>query len=106
MPTKYNKLIRDKILAGLDKKGIPYKSHIADDAEYNEKLFLKVLEESAEVATEESDDKIKEEIADLLEVIEAIKKFKNFSDEEIEEIRLKKLEEKGGFEKRIILDES
>lgn len=100
--TIYNKLIRDKILEILDKKGVVYRKHIADKKEYEEKLFEKLIEESKEVAKAKN----MEEIADLLEVIEAIKKFKNFSSEEIDNIRLEKLKERGGFEKRIILEES
>ena len=106
MATTYNKLIRDKILDMLDAKGLSHTEHIATDTEYEEKLFAKLLEEAAEVATEESADKLKEEIADLLEVIEAIKVLKGFSTSDIESLRLQKLEERGGFERRIILETS
>ncbi len=106
MATIYNKLIRDKVLDILDKKGIAHKSHIADDQEFEEKLFLKLLEEAAEVATEEDSEKLKEELADLLEVIEAIKSHKGFTTAEIEETRLAKIAERGSFDKRIILEES
>ena len=41
------------------------------------------------------------ELADILEVIEAIKKLPEFSD--VESIKNEKLQEKGGFEKKIIL---
>jgi predicted house-cleaning noncanonical NTP pyrophosphatase (MazG superfamily) len=106
MTTTYNKLIRDKVLTILDTKGISHTEHIAGDEEYEQKLMAKLLEKAAEVATEESDEKQKEELADLLEVIEAIKELKGFTTEEIEDIRLDKLDERGGFTKRIILEES
>jgi len=44
-------------------------------------------------------------IADILEVVYAIATFKNISKVQLEEIRKKKFEERGGFEKRIILEE-
>jgi predicted house-cleaning noncanonical NTP pyrophosphatase (MazG superfamily) len=86
----------------LDKKGISYKSHIADESEYRERLYEKLLEEAGELVKDHN----KEELADLLEVIEAIKKLNTWSTAEIEEIRLKKREEKGHFEDPLILDES
>lgn len=40
-----------------------------------------------------------EELADIIEVIEAVKKLPEYQN--VEEVRTKKLEEKGGFEKRL-----
>jgi predicted house-cleaning noncanonical NTP pyrophosphatase (MazG superfamily) len=102
MTTTYNKLVRSKILEILDAKGITHKSHIADKAEYGEKLYEKLVEESGELAK----DRNKEELADLLEVIEAVKKMNSWDTQEIEEIRLKKRSERGDFESPIILEES
>ena len=102
MATKYNKLVRDRIPELLNEKKIPYKSRIATKEEYEQYLFAKLLEETGEVIG----DKSREEIAVLLEVVEAIKQLKGYTTEEIEQIRLKKKEERGGFEKRIILEES
>jgi len=42
-----------------------------------------------------------EELADVVEVVEALKKLHEYSD--VESIRQKKLEERGGFDKKIIL---
>jgi len=42
----------------------------------------------------------------LLEVISAVADYKRFDRAEIEKIRNKKAEERGGFQDRIILDES
>lgn len=47
-----------------------------------------------------------EEFADIQEVLRAIAEYKHFDLQEIEEIRKRKLEERGGFKERIILDES
>jgi predicted house-cleaning noncanonical NTP pyrophosphatase (MazG superfamily) len=86
----------------LENKKIPYKSHLADSAEYTEKLYEKLIEEAQELAK----DRNKEELADLLEVIEAVKKLNGWMSQEIEEIRLKKLQERGSFEEPVILEES
>lgn len=97
MKESYNKLVRDKIPEHLDSKGIPYEKRIANPEEYKEELFKKLDEEIKEFL----EAKNSEELADILEVIEAIKKLPEFSD--VEEIKNKKLEEKGGFENKIIL---
>lgn len=100
--TKYNKLVRDAIPDIIKDKGRDCLFHIADDKEYEEKLFEKLGEEVAEVQK----DRNAEEVADLLEVIDAVIRYKNFDRAEIEQIKKEKLEKRGGFAKRIILDES
>ncbi|MDB5254800.1 MAG: hypothetical protein JWL92_176 [Candidatus Nomurabacteria bacterium] len=100
--TIHNKLVRDGIPALLEKKQEPYKSHIADDLEYSDKLYAKLIEEAGEVAK----DRNKEEVADVLEVLLSLIKLNGWSMNEIEEIRLQKLQKLGGFEDRIILEES
>lgn len=99
---KYGKLVRDKIPEYIEKKGEKVIFHIADEAEYWEKLKEKLLEEVKEFVEAES----VEELADLLEVIDAIAAYKKFDIKEITEIKEKKAKERGRFLKRIILDES
>src|SRR5437773_492530 len=99
---KYHKLVRDKIPSLLKSKGIPYKSHIADEGEYWAKLKLKLGEEVAEFTTEESI----EEMADIFEVVHAINQAKGWSWDEVDKVRQKKFDDRGGFEKKIILEES
>ncbi|MBI4085261.1 MAG: nucleoside triphosphate pyrophosphohydrolase [Candidatus Liptonbacteria bacterium] len=99
---KYNKLVRDKIPKYIKNKSGKPVTHIAGDAEYWERLKEKLLEEATEFNKEESI----EELADILEVIDAISDYKKFNKREIENAKSKKAEEKGKFEKRIILDES
>jgi len=94
---KYNKLVRDNIPELLDSKGISYEKRIASIEEYKEELIKKLDEEINEFMESKSI----EELADIIEVIEALKKLTEFSD--VEEIRIKKLNEKGGFKKKIIL---
>lgn len=99
---KYNKLIRDKIPEYIKSKGGMPITHIADEVEYWQKLKEKLLEEIEEFEKKENS----EEFADILEVLDAIADYKGFDKEEMQRIKEKKAEERGKFQKRIILDES
>ena len=99
---KYNKLVRDKIPEYIRKKGENPITHIADDAEYWQKLKDKFLEEFEEFKKDENI----EELADILEGIDAIVDYKGFDKDEIIKTKEKKAEERGKFKDRIILDES
>lgn len=99
---KYNKLVRDKIPEIIRKKGDVAITHIADDAEYAQKLKEKLLEEVREFQDAETVD----ELADILEVLDAIIDFKKFDRGEVQRVKAKKAEERGAFKERIVLDES
>jgi len=94
---KYNKLVRDKIPQHLDSKGVLYEQRIATEEEYRVELLKKLGEEIAEFLRTPSI----EELADIMEVIDAIKRLQEFAD--IDSVKTRKLRERGGFEKRIIL---
>ena len=93
----YTKLVRDKIPKILDKKGVLYEKRIASDEEYRAELVKKLGEETEEFLKDNSP----EELADVIEVIEALKKMTDY--ENVEEVRRKKLEDRGGFDQKIIL---
>lgn len=93
----YNKLVRDKIPERLDAKGIPYEKRIATETEYREELIKKLVEEAHEFSEEGSI----EELADVCEVVAALQTLPEYAD--VESVRLKKLEERGGFIERFIL---
>lgn len=97
MKKYYNKLVRDKIPEHLDSKGISYEKRIANEEEFKQELIKKLDEEIKEFM----EDKSIEELADIVEVISALKKLPEFAN--LEEVKNKKLEEKGGFDKKIIL---
>ncbi|MEK9173273.1 MAG: nucleoside triphosphate pyrophosphohydrolase [Patescibacteria group bacterium] len=99
---KYNKLVRDKIPDIIKTKGGTPKTHCATNEEYLSKLEDKLREEMEEFLK----DKNPEELADILEVIKAFANLQNLTLADIEKIRERKAKERGGFEKRIILDES
>ena len=77
-------------------------SHIADDPEYWEKLKEKFVEEVNEFIKAENSD----ELADVLEVIDAIIDYKKIDKNELKIIKEKKVEKRGAFKDRVILDES
>lgn len=99
---KYNKLVRDKIPEYIISKGGKPITHIADNAEYWQKLREKLQEEVNEFLEAES----AEEFADVWEVLDAIADYKKFNKEEVEKIKNKKADERGKFKDKIILDES
>ena len=102
MMIKYNKLVRDKIPEIIEQKGGKCTIRIADEKEYCEKLVSKLREETDEFIEAQNE----EELADLLEVIDAVIECKKFDRKKIELVRNKKAEERGRFEKRIILEEA
>lgn len=96
----YNKLVRDNIPEIIKSKGSNPIIHIADDEEFEVALRNKVQEEVNEFL----ENVCIEEAADILEVIQALCDFKKVDLSNLEEVRKKKVEERGGFEKRIILE--
>jgi predicted house-cleaning noncanonical NTP pyrophosphatase (MazG superfamily) len=98
---KFNKLVRDKIPEIIKSNGEKPLTHVADDKEYWERLKEKLSEEVGEFSRNSNE----EELADVLEVIEGICEFKKFDKEEIENIKKEKVEKRGKFKERIILEE-
>jgi len=102
------KLVRDKIPEIMLKEGKnPITKTIKDDAEYFSALTDKLLEEVQEfiVASAENNNKhAMHELADIAEVVEAICAFKKYQADVIEGYKVAKKQERGGFEKRILLE--
>lgn len=96
--THNNKLVRDKIPEILDAKGVSYDVRTADtNEEYRSELLKKMREEFEEF----SEAWAIEELADILEVIEALTALPEYSN--VHALRLQKKEERGGFEKRLVV---
>lgn len=94
----YDKLVRDKIIDILRKKGLSFRVHtISSDLEFKRRLFDKLKEESKELF-EKPDSS--EEFADIIEVIRALKPFFPGWEEKAD----KKKEERGGFDGRVVLE--
>ena len=100
MTKTHNKLVRDLIPEIIQKSGNKAIIRTLNDQEYGEMLEKKLLEEANEYIT----DKTVEELADILEVVYALAYLKGATKEEVEGLRIKKAEERGGFEKKIFLE--
>ncbi len=98
----YNKAIRDKVPEIIKKDGYSCNVKKLSDEQFLIEIEKKLSEEVAEY----QNDKNPEELADILEVIYRIAKLKGISKEELENIRIKKVEERGGFEKNLFLIDS
>ena len=97
----YNKLVRDKIPAIIEKDGKICTTEILSDEEYLKMLDAKLDEELAEYHKDQN----VEELADLLEVIYAVAGARGYSIAELEQVRLEKAEQRGAFKEKIILKE-
>ena len=97
----YNKLVRDRIPEIIEKTGKRCEIEILNDEEYLKAIDAKLDEELAEYHKEQN----LEELADLLEVIYAAALARGYSLEELENIRIRKAQERGAFNKRILLKE-
>lgn len=99
--TKCNKLVRDYIPEIISAEGRKCSYEILSQGRYIELLDAKLCEE----LTEYQKSKSLEELADLVEVINAVINARGFSWEDLTTIRNQKLEERGGFKRRVFLKE-
>ncbi len=97
---EYQKLIRDKIPEIIKASGKSYDVRTADKEEYNELLKKKLQEEVQEYL---EDDNL-EELADIMEVLYAIASSLGYKEEDLDNKRKGKREERGGFEKGLVLE--
>ena len=97
--TTFNKVIRDKIPEIIQKDGHTCNIQTLSD----EKFIIEIEKKLSEEVTEYQNDKNPEELADILEVIYRIAQLKGVSKEKLEKIRVKKLQDRGGFEKNLFL---
>ena len=102
MKKTYNKLVRDRIPEIITESGAECKTEILSDEKYLEMIDAKLDEELAEYHKDQNI----EELADLLEVIRAATIARGYTLEELESVRAKKAEQRGGFDKKILLIET
>src|SRR5690625_878553 len=101
----YNKLVRDKIPEIIRRDNKSCTTKILDEKNYKIELRKKLTEELEEYLLAESDSEAIEELADMIEIIHSLAKIHQSDIDHVEEIRLKKAQERGGFERRIFLIE-
>lgn len=99
---RHDKLVRDKIIEIIQAQGGQADFYTAELREYGERLRAKLAEEVLEYL--ESGET--EELADMLEVIHSLTALEGTNREQLQLIQTKKREERGGFEKRIVLKET
>jgi predicted house-cleaning noncanonical NTP pyrophosphatase (MazG superfamily) len=93
------KLVRDLIPHLMEKRGQTPNYHVAEDGEFEKRLFDKLLEKANELRADHSI----QEFADMMDIMETIKQLKGYSWDDVDEARRKKYSEKGAFEKKYIL---
>ena len=100
-PKVYNKLVRDRIPEIIEKDGKRCVCETLPQDQYIAMLDAKLNEELAEYQQSKS----LEELADLLEVMGAVVRARGYTWGQLTDIRKKKKEDRGGFDKRILLKE-
>ena len=98
---KYDKLVRDKIPAIIKENGKKCKTKSLKPEDIEKYYRAKVLEEMDELF----EDPCPEEMADLMEVVDCLRRALKLSIEDVIEVKHTKRQERGGFEKGIILRE-
>lgn len=96
----YNKLVRDKIPEIIEATGKKFEVRIASKEEHTELLEKKLMEEVAEFM----EDKNLEELSDILEVVFSLAENLGYSEQDLMNKRNEKRDERGGFEKGIVLN--
>lgn len=96
----YNKLVRDKIPQVIEAAGKKFDIKIADKEQHYKLLEDKLKEEVNEFLT----DKNLEELADVMEVLVGLSNVMGYSEEDLFKKREEKKNERGGFDKGIILE--
>jgi len=96
----YNKLVRDFIPQVIEKSGKKCDIRIASKEENLGLLEEKLKEEVQEYL----EDKNIDELADVMEVLIGIAKKLGYTEEELFQKRLMKKEERGSFDKGIVLE--
>ena len=97
----YNKLVRDRIPEIIESSGRTCTCTTLSMEDYISMLDAKLNEELSEY----QESKSLEELADLVEVIGAVVKARGYTWDQMTSVRKQKLNDRGGFEKRILLVE-
>lgn len=98
----YNKLVRDRIPEIIRQRGSAPEVRVIEGQELLVALKSKLREEAEELCVAD-DDHVIEELADVHEVLLALQQQLGISDDELAQVRNAKKEERGGFEKGIVL---
>ena len=97
----YNKLIRDAIKEKIESKGEACEvRELSDDAEYQQELLKKVVEEAGGVAASRTREEFLSEYADLMVVLDALTAQLEISEADIQVAIKENVQRKGLYSKR------
>jgi predicted house-cleaning noncanonical NTP pyrophosphatase (MazG superfamily) len=99
MQSEQGKLVRDRIPQIIRSTGAEPVTYVADDAEYDQRLRMKLREEVDEFLDSDNDP---EELADILEVVYALAGRAGLTPRQLEARRESKANARGGFAQRIV----
>jgi predicted house-cleaning noncanonical NTP pyrophosphatase (MazG superfamily) len=100
----YNKLVRDRIEETILSKGQSCDvRELTDDAEFEQELLKKIVEESRALAHTRSRDEFLEEYADLLVALDALTQLLEFSEADVSTAIAENAERKGLYQNRHFL---
>ena len=100
----YNKLIRDSIKGKIEGKGEECDIRkIADDAEFQQELLKKVVEEATALSRVRSREDFLREYADLMVVLDALTELMEFSEADIKMALEENVGKKGKYKDRDFL---
>ena len=97
---RYDKLVRDRIPEIIEANGQDCTVRTLSAQEYAERLDQKLAEELAEY----QESGALEELVDLMELVRAIAHHRGTTWEAFEQLLTSKRENRGGFEKRLLLE--
>lgn len=99
LATRHDKLVRDKMIEIIESHGGVSDFYTADPIEYATRLRAKLGEEVIEYLENDS----LEELADIIEVVHSLTALQGTPREQLQLIQTQKRDERGGFDKRIVL---
>ena len=100
---RINKLVRDNIPEMTKDEGGFTKFKILSNEEFLTEITKKIVEEAQEVVDAKDKQEMTTEIGDVLEIIDEIIKVSGIDKKEIEKSRIKKRQERSGFDNHIFL---
>jgi len=98
----HKKLIRDKIPEIIENAGGDYKIRVLNKKEFEKELKKKLIEEAKELS-KAPEEKVLNELADVLELLKSISSFYKIDFKKVERKQIKKRKERGGFKKKLFL---
>ncbi len=102
-PVSHNKLVRDRIPEIIRRDGRYPDVGYLDNSELEAHLKFKLIEECHELFRAESNSKLSEEIADILEILQKLAEIRAITWKDIEQVRRTRREERGGFDSKVFL---